>query len=64
MWLILTVMGLDRCITYTIAWALVKFGVGVFIVYIAGSKMSRIDLTSGTAQPSFPEVRKVLIKIQ
>ena len=40
------------------------WGRGVFIIYIAGSKVSRIDLTSGTAQPSFPEFRKVLITIQ
>ena len=56
-------MGLDRRITYILAWALVEFGVGVFIVYIAGSKVCRIDPTSGTALPSFPEVWKVLVTI-
>ena len=57
-------MGLGRCITYILSWALIEFGVGVFIVYIAGSKVSMIDPTSGTALLSFPEVRKGLITIQ
>ena len=46
-----------------IAWALVEYGVGGVISYIAGFKVSRIDPTSGTALPNSPEVLKVLITI-
>ena len=57
-------MGLDRCITYILALALVEFGIGGVILYISGSKVSRIDPIRGTALSSFPEVLKVLITIQ